>query len=234
MRRVTLVAMIVIGMCGSALVAQDIVPIVGHGSRALLFSFSGLANLGAGTFDGGIGGRYYLSEALSVRGGLQLASASQTTPANAPSGQQGIDGSTSASSFGLSGAAEWHMGKSRVIPFVGAGLMYSHTTTESKTVETGNPPPDQTTRKNRGTGENVNGVTYVSGTLFQIFGLAGVEFFLTKELSLSAEYQLGYGSVTRPDQEVSSGSTTTTTKMGSGTGLGISTAGSLTLAVYIN
>ena len=211
---------------------QDVVPSLAGGSKAVLFSFGGLAFLSAGTFDGGVGARYYLSDGFAVRAGLQFTSASQTNPANPVAPQTGEDGKASASAFGLSGAAELHMGKGRVIPYVGAGLGFTTTSTESKNIVVGNPPPAQTTTKNRTAGETVNGTAYTSGSALQVFGLLGVEFFLYKELSLAAEYRLGYMSTSRPDQEVTSGTTTTTTKVGSGSTVGISNSGLLTLAVY--
>ena len=212
--------------------AQDVIPSLAGGSKAILFSFGGLSFLSAGTFDGGIGARYYLSDGFAVRAGLQFTSASQTNPANPAAPQTGEDGKASSSAFGLSGAAEWHMGKARVIPYFGAGLSFTTTSTESKNAVVGNPPPAQTTTKNRTAGETVNGTAYVSGSALQVFGLLGVEFFLYKELSLAAEYRLGYMSASRPDQEVTAGTTTTTTKVGSGSTVGISNSGLLTLAVY--
>ncbi len=213
--------------------AQDVVPSLAGGSKAVLFSFGGFSFLSAGTFDGGIGARYYLSNDLAVRAGVQFTSASQTNPANPVAPNTGEDGSASASALGVSGAAEWHMGRARVIPYIGAGLSLTTTSTESKNVVTGNPPPAQTTTKNRSAGESVNGIGYVGGSSFQVFGLLGVEFFLYKEVSLAAEYRLGYASTSRKDQEVTTGTTTTTTKIGSGSTLGISNSGSLTLAVYL-
>jgi outer membrane protein W len=213
--------------------AQDVVPSLAGGSKAVLFSFGGLSFLSAGTFDGGIGARYYISDALAVRAGIQFTSASQTNPANPVAPNTGEDGKASASAVGFSGAAEWHMGKARVIPYVGAGFSFTTTSTEAKNAVTGNPPPAQTTTKNRAAGETVNGVTYVGGSSFQVFGMLGVEFFLYKEVSLAAEYRLGYMSTSRADQEVTSGTTTTITKIGSGSTFGISNSGSLTLAVYL-
>ena len=213
--------------------AQDVVPSLAGGSKAILFSFGGLSFLSAGTFDGGIGARYYLSDGFAVRAGLQFTSASQTNPANPVAPNTGEDGKASASALGFSGAAELHMGKARVIPYFGAGLSFTTTSTESKNAVTGNPPPAQTTTKNRAAGETVNGTTFTGGSSFQVFGLLGVEFFLYKEISLSAEYRLGYMSSSRPDQEVTSGTTTTTTKQGGGNTFGIANSGSLTLAVYL-
>jgi hypothetical protein len=231
MKRLFIVATI-LGLGASMSLSQDVVPSIGPGSKAVLFSFGGLSFLSAGTFDGGLGGRYYLSESMSVRAGIQFTSASQTTSANPGTGQAGADGSASATVMGLEGAAEWHMGKGRVMPYVGLGAAFSTTSTDSKPVVVGVPPLTQSETKNATGGLTVNGTIYRGGTSFQIFGLAGVEFFLYKELSLAAEYQLGYMTTSRKDQEVTSGGTTTTTKVGSASNIGITNSGVLTLSVY--
>jgi hypothetical protein len=216
----------------SSSLSQDVVPSIGAGSKAVLFSFGGLSFLSAGTFDGGVGARYYLNAAMSVRGGIQFTTASQTTPANPAAGQAGADGSASATVMGLEGAAEWHMGKGRVLPYLGLGAAFSMTSTDSKPVRVGVPPLAQPETKNASGGQTVNGTTYLGGTSFQVFALAGVEFFLYKELSLAAEYQLGYMTTSRKDEEVTTGTTTTTTKVGSASNFGITNSGALTLSVY--
>ncbi len=231
MKRTTITA-IVLCLAASVSVAQDVVPGVGTGSKAVLFSFGGLSFLSAGTFDGGVGARYYLSDGMSVRAGIQFTSASQTTSANPGTGQVGADGSASATVLGLEGAAEWHMGKGRVVPYMGVGAAFSTTSTDTKPVATGAPPLNQSETKNSQFGLSVNGTTYFGGTTIQVFGLAGIEFFLYKELSLAAEYQLGYMSTSRKDQEFTVGGTTTTTKVGSASNLGITNSGILTLSVY--
>lgn len=209
--------------------AQDLPSSVANGSTAVLFSFSGLANLGANAFDGGIGAKWYWSDEWALRGGLQFTTASQTLPANTPAGLSGADGSISALRIGVEAAAERHLTKSRVSPFVGGGIGFAITRTESKNPVIGVP---QTTVKNNVGGETVNGVHYDAGTSIGVFALGGVEFFVTKEVSLAAEYRLGFSSTGRADEERSTGNTTITTHLGSASSFGISSAGSLTLAVY--
>jgi hypothetical protein len=230
--KITAVICLAILFIGSPVLSQDVVPSIAAGSKALLFSFSGLGFLGAGNFEGGIGGRYYLSDMMAVRAGLQFASASQDVPANPGAGQTGTDGKISASRFGVAGAVELHLSKGRVRPFVGAGLGFSSTSTESKNAVVGNPPPAQTTTKSRVAGETVGGVTYFAGSNLSVYGLAGVEFFLYREVSLAAEYRLGFSSTSRSDQEVTNGSTTTMTKVGGASMIGVASSGVLTLSVY--
>ena len=213
--------------------AQDVVPNVSGGSKALLFSFNGLAYLGAGNFEGGLGAKYFLSSDLAVRAGLSFGTASQTIPATPLTGEQGVDGSRSATMFGVAAAVEFHPGKGRVSPYVGAGAQFSATSTEYKSAEEGNPPPAQTTVKNRSTGETINSTTYNGRSDFSVYGIAGVEFFLYKELSIAAEYRLGFTTGGLKDQEVSiPPNPAVTTKSGGITAFGIESSGVLTLAVY--
>jgi hypothetical protein len=205
---------------------------VSSGSKAVLFSFNGLDVLNAGAFKGGFGGKYFLSNQLAIRGGLQLGFASETIPANPGPGGASVDGNISASTFGLNGAVEYHLTSQRVSPYLGGGAELSFTRTQSKSAEVGNPPPAQTVVQDRIGGENIDGVTYNPGTLFGVYGILGVEFFIVDDLSLSAEYHLGISFTSQPDQQVTTGNTTVTTIGGSSSEFGIGTGGMLTLAVY--
>lgn len=210
--------------------AQDTVPLT-TGTKAVLFSFSGLSNLGLGQFDGGIGGKYYWTDQWALRGALQFSSASQSIPANPAPGQLGSDGSLSGTQFGISAAGEYHLSKSRVTPYLGVGARIMFASTESKNAVVGGAT--QTTTKNNRNGETINGTTYIGGTQFGLFVLGGVEFFVAREVSLAAEYRLGYFLLSQSDEEVTNGNTTVTTKLGSISNLGITTGGALTLAVYL-
>jgi hypothetical protein len=193
------------------------------GSKALLFEFSGLANLGAGSFDGGFGGKYFLNKKLAVRGSLQFTDRSESIPYNDTGG---FDGKRKATRFGISAAVEFHFDTSRVNPYIGGGLGFGVISTEYKSAA-----PDwqsQETIKNDEDGE----FGYRGGSEFTVFGLLGVEVFIIKNLSLAAEYRLGYTSASRKDEEVIRGNSTVTTKLGSTTDMGIESAGALILAVY--
>jgi hypothetical protein len=218
-----------VAMAVSFAYAQEVTPSVGAGSKGMMFSFSGLSNLGVNNFNGGLGGKYFLSEALALRAAILFAHAGQEDLANPPTGFVGTDGSRSATEFGLTIGAEYHMLKSRVSPYVGAELGFTSASTEQKSAGTALPPAvyTQTVTKNATGGL----LGYYGGMNIGIAAILGVEFFLTKELSLAGEYQLGFGITSRSDQEITTGPTTTTTKTGSTTAMGVSTT-ALTLAVY--
>lgn len=219
-----LVLMCAVLFVGSVSYSQDVVPNLAGGSKALLFTFGGLNTLAANNFSGGFGAKYYLSSSMAVRGALQFSSNSTSTPANPAAGDVGVDGSTSNTTIGVGGAIELHMGSGRVSPYLGAGVGFSTTSTESKNAATATPPatPTQTTTTNAG-----------GNTTFTVYGIAGFEFFLWKEVSLAGEYRLGFSSTSNKDVEVTSGTTTNTTKQGSSSSFGVNAQGVLTLAVYL-
>jgi len=229
MRTVSLVVISLVLLTSFAF-AQDVVPAVSAGSKAVLFDFSGLSFLGAGAYEGGFGAKYFLSSDLAVRAGVLFANASDKIPANPGPGQAGTDGERSATQFGVLGGVEWHPGKGRVSPYMGVGAGISLTSTEHKTAVIA--PTVQTTTKNDANGETLNNKTYYGATALGVYGLVGVEFFLYKELSLGAEYRVGLTSSSKKDEEVSAGSLTQTTKGGSYTEISIMNTGTITLAVY--
>lgn len=219
-------------LASSVCYGQDATPDLKVGSKALLFEFSGLSVIAAGNFDGGAGFKYYFRPAMALRGSVQLSKASSALKANPVAPQTGIDGSQSGTLAGISAAVERHMGTGRVSPYIGGGVMFSSTSTEAKNIVVGNPPPAQATTKNDTAGETINGSTFLGGRSAGIFGLAGFEFFLKKEISLSGEYRIGYTSTSRKDEQVTVGTTTITTRVGSSNLFNISSRGLLTLAVY--
>jgi opacity protein-like surface antigen len=211
--------------------AQGVNPNYSSGSKAMLFTFDGLSTLRAGNFEGGIGAKYFLGQKMALRAALQFASSSEDIPANAAAGQQATDGEQSGTQFGVSAALELHLGARRANPYLGGGLSFSTTSTESTNPVIG-PSSSQTKVENNDIGENVNGRTFLGGTTLGVFALAGVEFFLINEVSLAAEYRLGISKISRADEKITLGNQTQTTQVGGGNDVGINNSGLLTLAVY--
>jgi len=193
------------------------------GSKALLFEFSGLADLGAGSYNGGLGGKYFLTNKMAIRGSLQFMDISQEIPYQ---GDGGLDGTRDVNLFGISGALEVHFDTSRVNPYFGGGVGFAISSTERKTAAA--DITQQITVKNDVDGE----LGYFGGTQLSIFAMLGVEVFIIDQLSLAAEYRLGYTYISQKDQEVTQGTTTVTTRQGSITGLGLQSSGALILSVY--
>jgi len=220
----SVVLLVLIFVCLAQIVsAQNDESNFDEGSKALLFQFSGFSDLGANSYMGGIGGKYFLTPTMAVRGGLQFSSLKQEEPFNPAPGttETGKDGELSASILGLSGAIELHLNARRISPFFGGGVAFRTASSKEKTVVT--DPNPQTTIKNE-----------FGYTELEFFALAGAEFFLYKKMiSLSAEYQLGYAKRSFKDEEITTGNVTVTNKQGSLSALGITTSGMLTLAVYL-
>jgi hypothetical protein len=222
MTKLNILLILIILICSiSSVQAGD--PYFKKQSKALLFEFSGLDNLGANSFNGGIGGKYFINNRMAVRGSLQFMTIDETIPFQ---GTGGFDGEAQADRFGISAAIEVHFDTSRVNPYFGGGLGIAFTSTESRTAEA--DPTDQVVIKNDTDGE----FGYYGGTEFTLFGMIGVEIFIFDKLSLAAEYRLGYGNNSRKDMEVTQGNTTTTFEQGSIKGFGLESSGALILAVY--
>ncbi len=153
------------------------------GNKALLFNFSGLGTLNLGEYQGGIGGKYFLSNGTAVRGMLLFGIDNQTN--------KGAAGFTDATdnkfSFGLGGGLEYHMPlASSVSPYLGGGLFFTTSSeTYTPSVFVG------------GTATS----TKTSQTAFGLGAIGGVEYFFNSNISLSAEYQFGvtFTNQTNPD-----------------------------------
>lgn len=171
------------------------------GDKALLFNFSGLSTLNLGAYQGGIGGKYFLSDGMALRGMLLFGMDNNTTKGTAGF----TDATDNTLSFGIGGGLEYHLPvSSSVSPYLGGVLQFiTSSNTVTPSVFTG------------GTATS----TKTSQTNFGIGGVAGVEYFFNKNISLSAEYQFGisFANQTNPDMNTLQ--------------LGFQTAG-LTFAVY--
>lgn len=230
MRKSLAILLVIVAVFGNVF-AQDVKPAVSAGSKSLNFTFGGLGAFGIGPtgIGGGLGASYFLSSDAAVRVGLQVVSASATIPANPPTGSTGTDGSQSAFQVGVGCDYLMYMvgATSRIRPYMGGGIQFGFATTNSKNAVIA--PTTQTEFKNRAAGETINGTTYTGGMIVSLRAVAGAEFFIYPELSLSAEYQLnGFSLLSQSDQEQINGPTTVTTKGGSSTTLlGFGAAGAV-------
>jgi opacity protein-like surface antigen len=202
MRKSVIFLLMLILFAGSAVHSQVKPPT--EGSKALLFNFVGLSSLGLDMYQGGIGGKYFLSDEMAVRALLIFGINNQT--------QNGVAGFTDETtdqfSFGIGGALEYHLPIStHVSPYFGGGISFTtSTTTSTPSVPSGTAAAEskQTT------------------TGFQLGAIGGIEYFFNQNLSLSAEYQFG----------LSTSSTSQSGNPGSSTlRLGFQSAG-LTMAIY--
>ncbi len=218
-------------LMGSVCYAQ-VTPNLSSGTTAVLFTFDGLNTIRADNFDGGAGFKYFLSEENAIRVGLQVSKASSTEKTNPVAPATGTDGKEEGTTFGISLALERHLSTARVSPYIGIGAGFSTTSTEATNAVTGNPPPAQGVAKNLDGGHTIGGTFFQGGSTLEVFALGGFEFFLTEEVSFSAEYRLGYAKISQKDEEITFGTTTTTTTFGDSSLININSSGLFTLAIY--
>jgi opacity protein-like surface antigen len=221
-------------MLCSIVSAQDMPAGNQAGAKSLNFTFLGLAPFGlSGTGPGGgLGVSYFLSSEAAVRLGLQVGLNSATAPYNGAGA--GTDGDFSEFALGIGADYLMYMGGGRVKPYMGAGVGISLASNSGKqpvaSGGTANEITNGTPSDYAGTGVTI---TNTPGLSFGLVGIAGAEFYLYNEISLSAEYQLNLFSMASiSDTEMKSGNTTVTRKNGSATSiLGFGAAGA-TIHIY--
>jgi hypothetical protein len=202
---------------------QDATSAAGAGSKALLFSMAFLTPV---AFDNGLGFKYYITDPIALRAGLIFGYTKRTIPAPT----NGLEGNQSALRVGGSIGGEYHFIKNRISPFLGGDfrIMSTNTTSNSTT----NP---QIETKNDAAGETINGTTYDAGVNFRIGAICGAEFFIIPELSIAAEYNLGYSRTTLYDEEVTvktNPSTSSKTKEGHVSAFDLDAVGGFTVSFY--
>jgi opacity protein-like surface antigen len=199
--------LVVIALVASFVYAgDDITPSAKAGATSLNFTFGGLGafNLGeAGpsvpepvSIPAGISVSYFLNNNSAVRVGLQIQYGSETDPYQGTG--SGTDGSKSEFGLGISGDYLMYMASSsRVRPYLGGGLLLTYSSNDIKY-----PASPNTTQQ-----EIQNSIP--AGVEFQLRGLAGAEFFIYNEMSISAEYQLNlFGIQSYSDTKNTPGSAT--------------------------
>lgn len=143
------------------------------GDKAVLFNFTGLSTLNLGAYNGGVGGKYFISDDIAVRGMLLFGVDNETT--------KGTVDFTNATdnklSFGIGGGLEYHLPlASRVSPYLGGEVFFMNSAeTFTPSVLAG------------GTANSIKTTT----TSFGLGAIAGVEYFFNDNVSLAAEYQFG-------------------------------------------
>ncbi len=132
------------------------------GDRAVLFNFVGLSTINLNGYQGGIGGKYFISNSLALRGLLLFGMDNKTTNGTPNLTDDYL-------SYGVGGGLEYHLAlASSISPYVGGAFSFQNS------VETTNPGANRTT-----------------STVWGVGAIGGVEYFFNQNLSLSAEYQFG-------------------------------------------
>lgn len=137
------------------------------GDRALSFSFDG-ADLGS--FDGGVGGKYWFSDQWAAIGVVDIGYRSSDDNYEERESRYWRDRSA-----GLAVGFERHYGKTRFTPYIGAGLGGSYNDAITETSPSGGDRKDITEKRYYGASARVG---------------FGAEFWLTPRFSLGGEYRL--------------------------------------------
>ena len=149
------------------------------GDKGLSFSVSGLSSVGIGQYEGGIGGKYWMSKKLAIISSLGVSAQKTTVTAY---DVLYTDTKTSQSRFSIFAGIEDHFFiKSKISPYFGGGIRF---TTSPYTRYPSIPvdhPPSGTTKKMK-----------QSIKSFGIRGFCGIEFFFADWVSLAGQYQIDY------------------------------------------
>lgn len=163
--RVPLLIGLCVVMVASAAFAGG-VPNTGMGAKQMVFSFSGLSDLGLGAYEGGFGFRYFYSDDTGIRGMLNFAYGKDEIK---------VGDTTEEETFTDIGAAlvwEKYMAAiASVAPYMGIGVGYMYSKEEW---------PDA-------------GATWEwTGNEIFIPLVAGFQWYFTEAISLGGEYRLSY------------------------------------------
>lgn len=149
------------------------------GDKGISFSVSGLSSVGIGLFEGGVGGKYWISEKLAIITSLGVSAQRITQTSSHP---DYTDTKTTFSRFSLFCGVEDHFfTKNKVSPYLGGGIRFStSSSTKYSSIPIHNPPPYATKKEKISTGT------------FGIRGFCGIEYFFAEWVSLAGQYQIDY------------------------------------------
>lgn len=183
MKRTVALVLVAVLPVGMAYAGENVVPKTKAGDKALLFSLYGLSDLGAGNFNGGIGGKYYVANRLAVR--LSLGLRSSTTTSNnplspVPAGEKGEREATSTSFTGYVGGLYSVATTGSVNAYVGATVGYSIENISADGIN--------------GDGFDADSKWESSFAGVTAGAVLGVEWFPWESISVGAEYALSFTS----------------------------------------
>jgi opacity protein-like surface antigen len=230
MKRLLALVLVALLVVSVTYAGDTVVPKTKAGNKALLFTFGGLSNLGAGVypppptsdFIGGIGGKYYLSNNLALRLGVGFSTTTKTekNPTSpTPTGQKGERDETT-TSFTIAPGVTYNLAVTGpVVAYVGAQILYVSTNTSRDGAG--------------GNGFDSDSKVETSASGFGAGAILGVEWFPWENISFGAEYALTFISFSGDTESTFDG---TSTKSDGPSTTSIGTAAlngaNLTIAVY--
>ena len=206
MKRLATIVMAVVLATAGVSAQDDVLCRAKAGDALMLFTLNGLQNIGAGSFNGGVGMGYYIGNGLQIRAGVGFGTNSET------SGEGDAEQKETNGSFSIVPALRYNLvNSSTVCGYTGlqVGFMSTSGSTSVGGTETG----------------STSSSTISAGLIL------GAEWFAWRNISLSLEYGFGYSS-TSGTQKNGQG-TETDLPTTSGINLGLSTV-QFALALYFN
>lgn len=149
------------------------------GDKGISFTVSGLSSVGIGQYEGGIGGKFWISRKLAIISSLGVSA--QRTTINAE--QEGYtDEKTNSSKFSMFVGMEDHFFiKNNLSPYLGGGVRFSTSPwTRYLSLPIDYRPPGSLQKEKRCT------------KTFGIRGFCGIEYFFADWVSLAGQYQIDY------------------------------------------
>ena len=219
-----LAVLVVLALLVSVSQAADPKPITKSGTMALLFDLGGLANLSAGTYQGGLGFKYFIGNNMAIRAGLGFSTTSATVknPTSPTPAGQLDESKLSDMSFSIVPGFQYYLLQTGPLAgYAGAQISFKST---SRTREGSATDAEGFAKDHKFT---------KSTTEFGLSVFGGFEWFPWSNISFSGEYRIGFGSSSTTEERKTAN---TTAKIeGSGTVIGTASgnAASLTLSVYL-
>jgi opacity protein-like surface antigen len=222
MKRLLALVLVALLVVSVTYAGDSIVPKTKAGNKALLFTLGGLANLGAGSYGGGIGGKYYFSNNWAGRLGIGFSTSTSTEKnplSPTPADQKGERDETSTSFTVTPGVLYTVAISGPVNAYVGAQILFVSNSTSADGIG--------------GSGFDADSKVETSSTNFGAGLILGVEWFPWENISFGAEYTLGFLSGSG-DTESTVNGTSTKSDAPSTTSIGTSAVNgaNLTLSVF--
>lgn len=219
MKKVALVLMAIAMFSTAVLAGEENTPKTKSGDRAWLFNVAGLSNWGAGNYNGGVGGKMYISDGTAIRLALGFSNSSETfkNPNSPIPAGQTAERKITETSFSVYPAILYNLtSNTSIVPYIGGqvGLTWGKRERESIGFDAG--------RKDNET-----------ATTFSVAGLLGVEWFAWTNVSVGAEYQLAFASSSGKYENTVGGATTSfDAPTNTSFSLGSASSTALTVSVY--
>lgn len=190
------------------------------GDFALLFDLGGLAQLALNGFNAagvdtmnvgaGFGAKYFLANDLALRLGLAVGSTNATQPVDSVNNDE-----FSVFRFAIAPGVVYNVAKTGAVAgYVGGQIAYGMSSSTRNPVSDAEPDVEASTSS------------------FSVAAIIGGEWFPWSGVSLSAEYQLGFGTSSAEEERTIEGQTPVRIELPTESSFGLGSRGVLTAAIY--